>query len=222
MAISICTSARGAARLSGVPLPLVGKSNWSPSMPYSSMSTCALGGQRPVDGALALGQAEQAEAEVGAEVQADLQHEPGGLGVRRRLVGGHLGVGGVVGGPSPGSAAASGWAPRRGAVTVTPSRSSASMNAVRMKAFGSSTRKVPTNDPALGERRLVVGGDLALTPCPCSRRCRRTRSRPSSERVTSTARRRRPTVVRHLVVDREGRGLGPVRELGRARRPRSA
>jgi hypothetical protein len=32
--LSICTNARGAARLSGEPHPFVGKSNWSPFTPY--------------------------------------------------------------------------------------------------------------------------------------------------------------------------------------------
>ena len=38
MAVSSVTMASGVALLSGEPLPLVGKSNWAPSMPNSSIS----------------------------------------------------------------------------------------------------------------------------------------------------------------------------------------
>jgi hypothetical protein len=41
------TRARGVARLSGVPLPLVGKSNWSPSMPHSSVSAARSAARAP-------------------------------------------------------------------------------------------------------------------------------------------------------------------------------
>ena len=96
IAIRNSTRARGEAWLSGVPLPLVGKSNWSAGTSNSSVSAVRSAARAPSMVVGVLGETEQAQAQVGAEVQAHLQHEPGDLSERCGNVRGDLGVGAVV------------------------------------------------------------------------------------------------------------------------------
>ena len=84
--------APGVARLSGLPLPLVGKSKPPRGEAVFAGERLSLRGEGRLDGLRLLRLREQHEAEIGAEIVADLQNEPGILPVGRRDELGDLGV----------------------------------------------------------------------------------------------------------------------------------